>query len=501
MPKLRRENEFQSLPIERTNCVTSRRDTAVETAIVGAACRLPGAPNEAAFREVLNSGSFTVSKAPEGRWHAELAFHPGKNTAGSAYTFAGGFLPAPYDFDIGVFGMSPREAVQVDPQQRLLAELVWEALENARIAPADIAGKEVGVYIGVSALDHANLFGGDPGAIESHFMTGNTLSIVANRISYLFDLKGPSFIVDTACSSSLVAVEKALADLRSGRVDTAIVGGVNMLLSPAAFVGFSRAQMLSPTGACRPFSARGDGYVRSEGGVVFVLQRSDIADPGAIRALIKGAAINSDGRTSGIALPGLDGQRSLLERTYADAGVSPEDLAFVEAHGTGTIVGDPIEATAIGTVLGKPRSKPLPMGSVKSNIGHLEPASGVAGMMKALIALEQRVYPATLHLDALNPHVDFAALNLQPATQPVPLGDGVLHCGVSSFGFGGTNAHVVLSSPPRSRRGPRRPGPMRWSSPAIARTHWPSLRRPMPIASNRASARPRWPMPRSRAAP
>jgi acyl transferase domain-containing protein len=157
MPKLRRENEFQSLPIERTNCVTSRRDTAVETAIVGAACRLPGAPNEAAFREVLNSGSFTVSKAPEGRWHAELAFHPGKNTAGSAYTFAGGFLPAPYDFDIGVFGMSPREAVQVDPQQRLLAELVWEALENARIAPADIAGKEVGVYIGVSALDHANL--------------------------------------------------------------------------------------------------------------------------------------------------------------------------------------------------------------------------------------------------------------------------------------------------------------------------------------------------------
>lgn len=428
--------------------MTVRHDAAVNAAIVGAACRLPGARDEAAFRNVLNEGLFTVSRVPKGRWHEELAFHPGKNAAGSAYTFAGGFLPDPYDFDIGVFGMSPREAVQVDPQQRLLAELVWEALENARIAPASIAGKEVGVYIGVSALDHANLFGGDPGAIESHFMTGNTLSIVANRISYLFDLKGPSFIVDTACSSSLVAVERALADLRSGRVDTAIVGGVNMLLSPASFVGFSRAQMLSPTGACRPFSARGDGYVRSEGGVVFVLQRADVADPGAIRAIIKGASINSDGRTSGIALPGLSGQTSLLERAYAEAGVSPEDLAFVEAHGTGTVVGDPIEATAIGNVLGRPRSKPLPMGSVKSNIGHLEPASGVAGMMKALIALEQRSYPATLHLEGFNPYIDFDALNLQPARQAVALDDGILHCGVSSFGFGGTNAHVIMSSAP-----------------------------------------------------
>lgn len=428
--------------------MTVGHNAAVETAIVGAACRLPGAQDEAAFRDVLQNGTFTVSHVPPGRWHEELAFHPGKNAAGSAYTFAGGFLQAPYDFDIGVFGMSPREAVQVDPQQRLLAELVWEALENARIAPASLAGKEVGVYIGVSALDHANLFGGDPGAIESHFMTGNTLSIVANRISYLFDFKGPSFVVDTACSSSLVAVERALADLRSGRIDTAIVGGVNMLLSPAPFVGFSRAQMLSPTGACRPFSGKGDGYVRSEGGVVFVLQRGDAADPGAIRALIKGAGINSDGRTSGIALPGLDGQRSLLERVYAEAGISPDDLAFVEAHGTGTVVGDPIEATAIGTVLGKPRSKPLPMGSVKSNIGHLEPASGVAGMMKALIAMEQRCYPATLHLEELNPYVDFDALNLIPAREAVPLGEGQLHCGVSSFGFGGTNAHVILASPP-----------------------------------------------------
>ncbi|HWU03810.1 MAG TPA: type I polyketide synthase, partial [Novosphingobium sp.] len=279
-------------------------------------------------------------------------------------------------------------------------------------------------------------------------MTGNTLSIVANRISYLFDLKGPSFVVDTACSSSLVAVDRAVADIRSGRVDMAIVGGVNMLLSPASFVGFSRAQMLSPTGACRPFSAQADGYVRSEGGVAFVLQRADMAAPGAIRALIAGTAVNSDGRTSGIALPALEGQRALLERAYAGLPLAPGDLAFVEAHGTGTAVGDPVEAMAIGQVLGKGREAPLPIGSVKSNIGHLEPASGVAGMMKALISLEQRVYPRTLHLDALSPHIDFARLNLAPAIKAVPLPAGDIACGVSSFGFGGTNAHVVLQSAP-----------------------------------------------------
>ncbi len=416
--------------------------------VVGVACRLPGAPDEAAFRDVLNGGMFTVGRLPTDRWFPDLLFHPDTRAPGSAYAFDGGYLPDPYGFDIGAFGMSPREAAQVDPQQRLLAELVWEALENARIPPASLAGREVGVYIGVSALDHANLFGGDPGSIESHFMTGNTLSIVANRISYLYDLKGPSFIVDTACSSSLVAVDRAIADLQSGRIDTAIVGGVNMLLSPASFVGFSRAAMLSPTGACRPFSAKADGYVRSEGAVVFVLQRPEAAVLGSVRALITGSAVNSDGRTSGIALPGLDGQRRLLELAYRNADFAIEDIAFIEAHGTGTAVGDPIEATAIGEVLGAGRAHPLPIGSVKSNIGHLEPASGVAGMLKALIALEQRSLPPTLHVDTRNPHIDFERLNLSPASEAVPLGAGTLRCGVSSFGFGGTNAHIVMASAP-----------------------------------------------------
>lgn len=412
--------------------------------ITGAACRLPGVKDEAEFRRVLNKGLFTVSPGPKGRWKPERLFHPAMNASGAAYTFAGGYLDDPFGFDIGVFGMSPREAAQVDPQQRLLAELVWEALENARIPPDRIAGRDVGVYIGVSALDHANLFAGDPAAIESHFMTGNTLSIVANRISYLFDLKGPSFVVDTACSSSLVAMDRALADLAAGRVEMAIVGGVNMLLSPASFVGFSRAQMLSPTGVCRPFSAKGDGYVRAEGGVVFVLEPSDTARPGSIRAEVLGSAVNSDGRTSGIALPALDGQRAMLRRVYDEIGLDPSMLSFIEAHGTGTVVGDPVEATAIGEVLGRRRDEPLPIGSVKSNIGHLEPASGVAGLLKALIALEQAELPRTLHLDELNPHIDFDALNLLPAANAVPLVGDELHCGVSSFGFGGTNAHVVL---------------------------------------------------------
>jgi phthiocerol/phenolphthiocerol synthesis type-I polyketide synthase C len=422
--------------------------------IVGAACRLPGAPDENAFAALLAEERFVVSSAPVDRWNIERFYHPRASERGFAYTFAGGYLPAPYDFDPTVFGMSPREATQLDPQQRLLAEVVWEALEDARIDPSRLAGTEAGVYLGVSALDHGNLFGADAAAIESHFMTGNTLSIVANRISYLFDLRGPSFAVDTACSSSLVAVDRAMADLRLGRIDTAIVAGVNMLLSPASFIGFSRASMLSPTGACRPFSADGDGYVRAEGAVAFILQRADIAAPGSIRAFVAGSGINSDGRTSGIALPGLDGQKSLLRRVYDEAELTPDDIAFVEAHGTGTAVGDPIEATAIGEVLGQGRSAPLPIGSVKSNIGHLEPASGVAGMMKALLALEARRLPATLHLHTRNPHIDFDALNLQPAANAVDLdqGDGPLHCGISSFGFGGTNAHAILRSAPRAAR-------------------------------------------------
>lgn len=391
-----------------------------------------------------------MQSLPQDRWSVERFLHPRATEPGFSYSFAGGYLDAPFDFDPTVFGMSPREAAQVDPQQRLLMEVVWEALEDARIPPSALAGHEVGVYVGASSLDYGNLLASDPAAIESHFMTGNTLSVVSNRISYAFDWRGPSFTVDTACSSSLVAFSQALSDLRSGRIDTAVVAGVNMLLTPASFIGFSRASMLSPTGLCRPFSADGDGYVRGEGAVAFVLRRHDLAVPGSVRALAIGAGVNSDGRTSGIALPGMDGQRTLLERLYGEAGLHPDQIAFVEAHGTGTRVGDPVEAHAIGSVLGRGRAAPLPIGSVKSNIGHLEPAAGVAGLLKALHALESRELPRSLHLETLNPLIDFEELNLLPARAPVALDRAAptLYCGVSAFGFGGTNAHVILASAP-----------------------------------------------------
>ncbi len=418
-----------------------------EVAINGVACRLPGAANEAAFWALLAEGRCAVGGLPAGRWRPERFLHPEKNQPGFSYTFAGGYIDDPLGFDPAVFGISPREATEIDPQQRLLLEVVWGALEDAGIPPSALAGSEVGVYVGASSLDYGSLHTTDPAAIDSHFMTGNTLSVLANRISYIYDLRGPSFTVDTACSSSLVAFAEAQAAIASGRIDMAIVAGVNLLLSPIPFIGFSRASMLSPTGLCRPFAALADGYVRAEGAVAMLLSRRDTAIRRGypVRAVALASGVNSDGRTSGISLPAMEGQRALLERLYGEAGIDPRKLAFVEAHGTGTRVGDPAEATAIGEALGQKRADLLPIGSVKSNIGHLEPASGLAGMFKAILAMEHYLLPRSLHLDEINPSIDFGALNLQVATAPVALANtGTLHAGISSFGFGGTNAHVVI---------------------------------------------------------
>ncbi len=416
-------------------------------AVVGVACRLPGAPDADAFWRLLDAGQSAVSDVPAGRWNRERYFHPRQSEPGFSYSFAGGYIADPLAFDPGVFGISPREAAEMDPQQRLLLEAVWSALEDAGVPPSAIAGTDVGVYVGASGLDYGNLHVADPGSIDSHFMTGNTLSILSNRISYIFDLHGPSFTIDTACSSSLVAFAQAQAAIASGQIDMAIVAGVNLLLSPLPFVGFSRASMLSPTGLCRPFSADADGYVRGEGVVALVLARLETAVSRGhrVRSVALASGINSDGRTNGIALPASEGQKCLLDRLYGEAGIDPNRLAFVEAHGTGTRVGDPAEASAIGEALGSRRDAPLPIGSVKSNIGHLEPASGLAGLFKAVLALEHRRLPASLHLAKINSSIDFARLNLALATRPVDLpASGTWLAGVSSFGFGGTNAHVVI---------------------------------------------------------
>jgi acyl transferase domain-containing protein/NADPH:quinone reductase-like Zn-dependent oxidoreductase/acyl carrier protein len=368
-----------------------------------------------------------------------------------------------WSFDPGAFGISPREAEQMDPQQRLLLELVWEALEDAGIPPSSLAGEEVGVFVGASAQDYGNSKLFDIASGDQYFATGNTLSLISNRISYIYDLRGPSFTVDTACSSSLVALNEAVTAIRSGRIDTAIVAGVSLLVSPFSFISFSRASMLSPTGLCQAFDAKADGYVRAEGGVVLVLRAlpNALGAANPIHGLIVASGINQDGRTVGVAMPNRAAQAALLARVYHEGAIEPERLAFIECHGTGTRVGDPAEAFAIGETLAQKRSRALPIGSIKTNLGHLEPASGLVGTLKAILALEHDLLPASLHCVEPNPDIPFDELNLKIATsaQPLPRVAGGRYAGINSFGFGGTNAHVVLADPPRRDRTRREEGP------------------------------------------
>jgi acyl transferase domain-containing protein/NADPH:quinone reductase-like Zn-dependent oxidoreductase/acyl carrier protein len=422
-------------------------------AIVGAACRLPGAPDLDAFWELLINRVDAVSEIPDDRWNKAALFHPERGQRGKAYTFAAGVLGDVSRFDPGFFGISPREATQMDPQQRLLLELAYEAMEDGGIDAASIAGSQVGVFIGGSSWDYLNRHLGDVSSTDAYTMIGITLSPLANRISYAFDLHGPSFTVDTACSSSLVALHQACEALRSGQIEAALVGGVGMLLAPQSFVGFCAASMLSPSGRCHAFDARANGYVRAEGGGVVMLKPLGAAlaagDP--IRALIRGTGVNSDGRTPGLSLPNKAAQAALLRDVYSHFGLDCSDLAYVEAHGTGTPAGDPIEAGALGSVLGATRAEPLVIGSVKTNIGHLEAGSGMAGLLKAMLVAERGVIPPSLHNETPNPNIPFDELNLRLATEAIELPqDGRTRLvGVNSFGFGGTNAHTVLEAPGR----------------------------------------------------
>lgn len=419
------------------------------TLITGRACRLPGAATADAFADSLYAGRDLVTEIPETRWAHAAFLHPQPGVRGKSYTFAAGVLDDIWDFDPSVFNISVREAAQMDPQQRILLQVVWEALEDAGLPHHRLAGTDVGVFVGASAMGYGTRISHDPLVADAYMMMGNTLSLVSNRISHALDLRGPSLTVDTACSSSMFALHLAQQALLRDEIDTAIVAGVNILLDPSHFVGFSAARMLSPTGRCRPFSARADGYVRSEGAVAFVLERKPLAAiaPRRAYAAILGVGTNNDGHTVNVALPSLEGQSRLLREVYETCEVDPASLAFVEAHGTGTQAGDPIEARALGETLGQKRSSPLPIGSVKSNIGHLEPASGVAGILKSLIALERNSYPATLHAEDANPNIPFEELNLSPVPATLTFGQAgerARRAGVSSFGFGGANAHVIL---------------------------------------------------------
>src|SRR5271163_477155 len=421
-------------------------------AIIGASCRFPGASGLEAYWDLLASGTDAVSQVDASRWSTRFYYHPTRGEPAKSYTWSAGLLSDVDLFEPAFFGISPREAAQMDPQQRMLLELVWHATEDAGIPASKLAGSATGVYIGASATDYRDLRLGDPASGDSYFMTGGTLSILANRISYVFDLRGPSLTVDTACSSSLVALHHACEAIRGERIASAIVGGINLLLAPYPFLGFCRASMLSRLGRCFAFDERADGYVRGEGGGAIILKplRQALADGDRVRAVILGTGVNSDGRTIGLSLPSETAQASLLRSVYARAGVAPEQLAFFEMHGTGTPAGDPIEAAAVGHSLGQSRSSPLPIGSVKTNIGHLEPASGMAGLLKAALALDREILPPTIHCEKPNPKIPFETLNLRLVHNVEPLeAPDRPYAGVNSFGFGGSNAHVVLARPPR----------------------------------------------------
>jgi phthiocerol/phenolphthiocerol synthesis type-I polyketide synthase C len=418
-------------------------------AVIGFSFRLPGGTDETLWQALL-AGRDLVTSVESDRWSQDTLLHPNKTEPGTSYTFAAGSIGNIAGFDAAFFGISPREAEQMDPQQRVLLEMAWEAFEQAGIPPSSMRGSRCGVYLGLSSVDYSYRRADDLGAIDATTMTGNAGSIAANRLSYVFDLHGPSMTIDTACSSSLVAFHQACQSIRSQETDAALVAGISLHLHPYGFIGFSKASMLSRQGRCRVFDAGADGYVRSEGGGVVLLKPLSraLADGNRILAVVAGTGVNSDGRKPGLTVPSHEAQAELLREVYGRAGIAPEDIDYFEAHGTGTAVGDPLEARAIGEAIGRHRSpeNPLPIGSIKGNIGHLEAAAGMAGLFKALHVLRDRRVPANLHIRIVNPHIDVQGWNLAPVTEPLDLGDERLVVGVSAFGFGGTNAHAVLTS-------------------------------------------------------
>lgn len=431
--------------------------------IIGYAAVAPGAGSASELFDVLCKGQCTVTEVPAERWDKARFWHPNPGVAGKTYTFAAGVVDDIGSFDPRIFGLSRREAMAMDPQQRLLLAVTWRALEDANLPLQSLRGETVGVYIGASSLDSANLTVEDPASGGPYFMTGNTLSIVANRISHIFALSGPSLTIDTACSSSLVALDQAVRALNRGEIDTAIVGGVNLLSHPLPFGGFAQARMLSPEGRCRAYDDDASGYVRAEGAATVVLRRSDRAAANGDRshARIVASGVNSAGRTNGISLPSQEAQARLLSEIYSDPALDPNHIAFIEGHGTGTKVGDPAEVWAIGQVIGHRRHAPVPLGSIKTNIGHTEPASGLFGLIKAVMALENDYLPASLFFDKPNETIDFSALNVRVTSTALELlrSQRPRLAGINSFGFGGTNVHVVISDPaPRPAQAPAAAG-------------------------------------------
>ncbi|MFI0480116.1 thioester reductase domain-containing protein [Actinomadura sp. 9N215] len=423
-------------------------------AVVGMSLRMPGgAETPEEFWTLLRQGTDTTREFPAARGDARAFYDPDPDRPGSAYVIRGGFLDAVAGFDPAVFGIAPREAIGMDPQQRLMLEVTWEALERAGYAPTGLSDTRTGVYFGVSTTDYVRMRQqlGDIRDVDAYQLTGEP-SFIAGRVSYVLGLRGPSTVIDTTCSSSLVAVHQASQALRGGECDMALAGGVNLMLSPYGFVLMSKFRALAADGRCKTFDASADGYARGEGAGVLVLKRlSDArADDDTVLAVVRGSAVNHDGRSSGLTVPNPLAQQDVIRRALEQGAVAPGEVGYVEAHGTGTSLGDPIELRALNAVM-RPDgdAEPLLVGSVKTNIGHLEPAAGVAGLIKVILAIGHGEVPPHLNLVTPNPNIPWNRLNLEVPTslRPWPDGDGPRTAGVSGFGASGTNAHVVLSAP------------------------------------------------------
>jgi acyl transferase domain-containing protein len=445
--------------IEQLNAAAtagSERQAAEPVAIIGLGCRMPGGVSDPeGFWDLLRDGVDATGDFPASRADASRLYDPDPEAPGKAYVTRGGFLDEVDRFEPAVFGISPREAVGMDPQQRVILQVVWEALERAGYAPDGLEGSSTGVFLGVSTTDYvrARQEAGDIRDVDGYQLIGEP-SFIAGRVSYTFGLMGPSKVVDTTCSSSLVALHDACQALRLGECDLALAGGVNLMLTPYSFVLLSKFRALSPDGRCKTFDASADGYARGEGAGVVVLKRlSDALEAGDnILAVVRGTAVNHDGRSSGISVPNPAAQQAVIRSALAQARMRPAEIGYVEAHGTGTSLGDPIELRALQQVIGRHHAggSPLLVGSVKTNIGHLEPAAGVAGLLKLVLSLQHEEIPPHLHLREPNPNVDWDALDIEVVTarRPWPADIAVKSGAISSFGASGTNAHAIVSEPP-----------------------------------------------------
>jgi acyl transferase domain-containing protein/SAM-dependent methyltransferase/acyl carrier protein len=449
---------LQLLALELHEQVEALRDRAREPiAVVGMACRFPGGSDDIdAFWNLLDHGRDAIRDVPRERWDIDALFDPDPDAPARVSTRGGGFIDDVSGFDAAFFGISPREAQTMDPQQRLLMEVAWEALEHAGIAPERLAGTDTGVYVGVCNIDHTQRVL-DRGVenIDAYLASGNAHSVVAGRISYFMGFQGPALAVDTACSSSLVALHLAVKGLRNGESRVALAAGVNLMCSVETTMALTKAHMLAPDARCKTFDAAADGFSRGEGCGVVVLKRlSDArADGDRVLAVIRGTALNQDGRSGGLTVPNGPAQEAVIRAALADAGLAPCEIDYVEAHGTGTTLGDPIEVRALAGALGpgRPRERPLLIGSVKTNVGHLESAAGIAGVIKLVLSLVHERIPPHLHFNEPSPHIAWADYPVKVTAEGAPWKRGVRPrlAGVSSFGFSGTNAHVILEEAPR----------------------------------------------------